>query len=64
MNYDAIKDYCLTFPNSYEDHPFGDGWTAIRHKGNKKILPFASTRDEHSYVNLTCEPERADFLRA
>ncbi|ARJ73952.1 MULTISPECIES: MmcQ/YjbR family DNA-binding protein [Bacillus amyloliquefaciens group] len=63
MNYGEIKDYCLTFPNSYEDHPFGDGWTAIRHKGNKKIFALIFTRDEHLCVNLKCEPKRADFLR-
>lgn len=63
MTKDEIIDYCLSYPNSYEDHPFGEGWTVIRHNGNKKIFALIYNRDEHLCVNLKCEPERADFLR-
>ena len=36
-----LIDYCLTFPDSYEDYPFHhaddpEAWAVIRHRGNKK----------------------------
>ncbi|MNP56701.1 hypothetical protein D3C76_1514490 [compost metagenome] len=63
MTKDEIIDYCLSYSSSYEDHPFGEGWSAIRHNGNKKIFALIFNHAEHLCVNLKCEPERADFLR-
>ncbi|WP_400163519.1 MmcQ/YjbR family DNA-binding protein [Brevibacillus sp. TJ4] len=56
-------EYCLSYPGSYEDHPFGEGWVAIRHNGNKKIFALIFHLDGRLCVNLKCDPQRADFLR-
>ena len=68
MTYRQLVDYCLTYPDAYEDHPFGDetpeagGWTVMRHKLNRKGFAFIYLRDGLA-VNLKCEPLRADLLR-
>ena len=31
--------YCLTLPGSYEDYPFGEEWTVMRHRKIGKFLP-------------------------
>jgi len=63
-----LIDYCLTYPDAYEDYPFDpasdpDTWTAMRHKQNKKTFAFIFER-EGLFINLKCEPMRADFLRS
>ncbi|WP_204517846.1 MmcQ/YjbR family DNA-binding protein [Brevibacillus fulvus] len=63
MTKDDIIKYCLSFPGAYEDYPFGDGWIAIRHQGNKKMFALIFNYNQHLCVNLKCEPHRADFLR-
>ncbi|WP_150271454.1 MmcQ/YjbR family DNA-binding protein [Paenibacillus tepidiphilus] len=63
MTYEEIIDYCLSFSSTYEDHPFGIEWTAVRHNGNKKLFALVYYRNGHLCVNLKCEPERADFWR-
>ncbi len=71
MTYRELIDLCLTYPGSYEDHPFdsiapggaeGDSWALIRHRGNKKSFALVYERGGLC-VNLKCEPMRADFLR-
>jgi predicted DNA-binding protein (MmcQ/YjbR family) len=62
-----LIDYCLTYPDAYEDYPFDDvtaagSWTVMRHRLNKKGFAFIYERDGLC-VNLKCEPLRADFLR-
>lgn len=62
-----LIDYCLTYPDAYEDYPFDDindagAWTVMRHRLNKKGFAFIYERDGLC-VNLKCEPLRADFLR-
>ncbi len=63
-----LIDYCLTYPDAFEDYPFDDGpniagaWTVMRHRQNKKGFAFIYER-EGLCVNLKCEPLRADFLR-
>jgi predicted DNA-binding protein (MmcQ/YjbR family) len=63
-----LIDYCLTYPDVYEDYPFdeipgaSDAWAVMRHKGNKKSFAFIYERGGLC-VNLKCEPMRADFLR-
>lgn len=64
----ALIDYCLTYPDAYEDYPFdesadaSDAWTVMRHRLNKKSFAFIYERDGLC-INLKCEPEDADFLR-
>ena len=63
-----LIDYCLTYPDAYEDYPFDelsgapDSWAVMRHSGNKKSFAFIYERGGLC-VNLKCEPLRADFLR-
>lgn len=64
MNKKEIIDYCLTYPNTYEDYPFDEKWTVIRHKGNSKIFAMVFIHDGHLCINLKCEPSRADFMRS
>lgn len=65
-----LINYCLTFPDSYEDYPFDDGsgsaqaWTVMRHRANKKSFAFIYERGGFLNVNLKCEPMQADFLRS
>lgn len=59
-----LIDYCLTFPSGYEDYPFDDTTAIVRHKGNKKMFALVSEKDGLPYINLKCEPMRADFLRS
>ena len=63
-----IIDYCLTFPDSYEDYPFADRkdigvWTVMRHKINKKTFTQIYERHGKLCVNLKCDPYEAEFLR-
>ena len=71
MTYRELIDLCLTYPGSYEDHPFdgiapggaeGDSWAVIRHRGNNKSVALGYERSGLC-VNLEREPMRADFLR-
>ena len=63
-----LIEYCLTYPDTYEDYPFDDipnsdeAWTVIRHQLNKKSFALIYER-EGLCVNLKCEPIRADFFR-
>lgn len=64
----ALIDYCLTYPDAYEDYPFDESadapeaWTVMRHRLNQKSFAFIFERGGLC-VNLKCEPEDADFLR-
>ncbi|MBQ3404331.1 MAG: MmcQ/YjbR family DNA-binding protein [Oscillospiraceae bacterium] len=68
MTRQDIIDYCLTYPDAYEDYPFDElpkqagAWTVMRHRGNKKSFALIFERDGLC-VNLKCEPLRADLLR-
>ncbi|MNV11538.1 hypothetical protein D3C71_1021070 [compost metagenome] len=64
MDKEKIIDYCLTCPAVYEDYPFDENWTAIRHKGNNKIFAMIYNYNGHLCMNLKCEPARADILRS
>ena len=65
-----LIDYCLRWPDCYEDYPFDTAgspdetsWTLIRHRENRKAFAFIFER-EGLCVNLKCEPMRSDFLRS
>ena len=61
-------EYCLTYPDAYEDYPFDDepgspeAWTVMRHRLNNKSFALLYDR-EGLCLNLKCEPLRGDFLR-
>lgn len=63
MNIKDIVKHCLSYPDSYEDHPFGDGWIAVRHKGNEKIFALVFRHNDHLCINLKCDPDHAGTLR-
>jgi len=58
-----LIEYCLTYPDAFEDYPFDENWTAMRHSGNKKSFAFIYERDSRLCINLKCDPMKADFLR-
>ena len=64
MTKQELIAYCLTFPCSYEDYPFHDVTAVMRHKGNQKMFALISEKEGVAYINLKCEPMRADFYRA
>ena len=63
MNRKQLIDYCLTYPGAFEDYPFDEYWTCIRHSGNKKTFAFIYVRNGNLCINLKCNPIKADFLR-
>ncbi len=55
--------FCRTLPGSYEDYPFGEEWTVMRHWENQKSFALLYQREGILWANLKCEPMEADFLR-
>ena len=55
--------FCRTLPGSYEDYPFGEKWTVMRHRENQKSFALLYQREGRLWANLKCEPMEADFLR-
>ena len=59
-----LIDYCLTFPDAYEDYPFHDDvWAVMRHRSNQKAFAFLYEHDGKLCANLKIEPMEGDFLR-
>ena len=69
MTQDNLISRLLSYPGVYEDHPFdtiphaAGGWTAIRHRQNRRCFAFLFKRGGHLCLNLKCDPMRSDFLR-
>lgn len=64
MTKQDLIDYCLTFPAVYEDYPFDDTTTLIRHLGNKKMFALVDHLNGKLHITLKCDPAKADFLRS
>ena len=58
-----IIELCLTFPGAYEDYPFGEDWTLIRHSLGRRSFAIIYERNGDLCVNLKCEPMQAEFWR-
>jgi len=59
-----VIDICLSMPFVYEDYPFDDNnWTAMRHRGSRKIFALIFERAEKIWVNVKVQPEWGDFWR-
>jgi predicted DNA-binding protein (MmcQ/YjbR family) len=58
-----LIDICLDFPAVYEDYPFDEDTTLIRHNGNKKMFALVDHLNGRLHITLKCDPFRADFLR-
>ena len=54
---------CLQLPFVYEDYPFDDNWTAIRHQANRKIFALIFQRENHIWINVKADPVQGDFWR-
>lgn len=59
-----IINFCMTFPEVYEDYPFKDKtWTLMRHKNNNKVFAWIFQRQDNIWINVKCDPEWIDFWR-
>lgn len=60
---EAIQ-YCLTYPNVYEDEPFHDpNWTVIRHRENQKVFAWIFEKDGWIWMNVKVDPEWREVRR-
>ena len=57
MDMDAVRAYCLSFPESYEDHPWGD----VVFKVGKKIFVFLHETPEGLSVTVKLPPDMRDL---
>ena len=56
--------FCLSLGGCWEDYPFDEEWTVMRHRGNRRSFAFFYERGGTLWVNCKCPPEEGDFLRA
>ncbi len=71
MTRQDLINFCLTFPDAYEDYPFDgvdahsdDGaWTVMKCRANSKGFAHIYKRHGKLCINLKCDPFEADFLR-
>jgi predicted DNA-binding protein (MmcQ/YjbR family) len=60
LNIEEFREYCLHFPGSTEDCPFGPEHIVFKVSG--KMFALCSIED-FGEVNLKCDPEKAVELR-
>lgn len=59
-----VIDFCLTFPQAYEDYPFDDfNWTVMRRRDTRRGFAWIFEKDEKLWCNVKAEPERGFFWR-
>lgn len=57
-------DFCLTFPQAYEDYPFDDfNWTVMRRRDTKRGFAWIFERQGRIWINLKAEPSYAELWR-
>ena len=61
MNIEEIRDYCLAKPGVTEGFPFGQD--VLVFKVMNKMFALTGLDGDPPYVNLKCDPERANELR-
>ncbi|MEM8583608.1 MAG: MmcQ/YjbR family DNA-binding protein [Bacteroidota bacterium] len=61
MNYDSLREYCLSKPGTTEGLPFGPDTLVFKVMG--KMFAVAGLDEIEPRVNLKCDPERAVELR-
>ena len=66
LTHSELIDYCrLSFEEISADCPFKDGENIVlRHKENGKWFALLFARNKRAYVNLKCDPQKADFRRS
>lgn len=62
MTLASLRDYCLSRPGATEELPFGPD--ALVFKVGGKMFALTSLNSEDLSVNLKCDPEAAQELRA
>lgn len=65
MTKEQLIDYLKTYVDCIVDQPFSDGNNSYvaRHKSNNKWFALIMERENKIFVNLKCDPLKADFLR-
>jgi len=61
MDYDRVKQYCLTKPESREDYPFGPDLIVFKIKG--KLFGTLGEKIGVGRINVKCDPNEAIMLR-
>ncbi len=62
---EEVLNYCLSFPNTYQDAPFhDDNWQLVRCKKNKKVFAWTYYRNGELCVNVKVSSEWRDFWRS
>lgn len=61
MNEKILKQYLLSKPEAFEDHPFG--LDVHVYKVHEKMFALYSHEGKHIHVNLKCDPNEAIQLR-
>ena len=57
-----VIQYCLTFPEVFEDYPFHDEkWTCMRIRTSRRIFAWIYEREGNIWVNVKCDPQWRDF---
>ena len=62
MTRDEVLEICATFAGAVEEYPFGDGVAVFKVGG--RMFALVALEEEPGSVNLKCEPEVAEELRA
>ena len=60
----AVLNYGLSFPDTYQDAPFhDDNWQLVRVRKNKKAFLWTYERNGCLCINIKVDPEWRDFWR-
>ncbi|HWD84265.1 MAG TPA: MmcQ/YjbR family DNA-binding protein [Solirubrobacteraceae bacterium] len=62
MDWNGLRDTCLSLPGSEETFPFGPETSVFKVAG--KMFALSRRRDEQLAISLKCEPQLAEQLRA
>ena len=54
---------CMAFENVYEDYPFDENWTVMRHSVGNKAFALIYEREGKIWVNVKQPPEDCFILR-
>lgn len=61
---EAVLNFCLTLPDTYQDAPFHDeNWQLVRCRKNKRAFAWTYVKDGKLCVNVKVSPEWRDFWR-
>lgn len=59
-----VLEYSLSFPDTYQDKPFGpDSWLLVRVKNTKKMFISIYERNGYTNLNVKVNPDWKDFWR-